>query len=319
VSSLPGADGAVAVPDAPARAAAEPPRVGAPRKALRGAGDFLRRVYEKAADDNIFFLAGAIAFNVLVAFPPLALAVLGIAGTILRTRHTDPVQPLVDYILNAIPPVSHEFEDFVRQTLTDLVARSAGFLSVGTVLLAWLSTRLVGTLRAALREVFDVQQDRGIIAGKIFDLRMVLLAGTLFAFNVGLTISLEVAASRGLSVLGLDTFLRPSTQLYGRIFAFVTIWAMFMLIYRYLPARRISWSTSLIAATFTAMCFELLKLAFAWYATNFAEFSTYGNFEFLIVLIFWIYYTAVIFILGGEVAQVATMQRIRRRQKQRLR
>ena len=94
---------------------------------------------------------------------------------------------------------------------------------------------------------------------------------------------------------------------------------MFMLIYRYLPARRITWSTSLIAATFTAFGFELLKQAFAWYATRFAEFSTYGNFEFLIVLIFWIYYTAIVFVLGGEVAQVATMQRIRRRQKERLR
>ena len=309
---------ATAAPEQPPRFPAEPPRASRFREALRATGDFLRRVYDKAGEDNIFFMAGAIAFNVIVAFVPLVLAVVGIAGTILRNRFADPVEPLVGYILRSIPPVSAEFETFVRNILAELVEGSAGFLGLGTLLLAWLATRLIGTLRSTLREVFDVQRDRGIIGGKLFDLRMVLAAGTLFAVNVGLTISLEVAARAGLETLGLREFLGPWAQIYGRAAAFLTIWAMFLLIYRYLPARRIGWGTAVVAATFTGLGFELLKQAFAWYVAEVAEFSTYGNFASIIVLIFWIYYSSVVFILGGEVAQVATMQRIRRRQKERL-
>jgi membrane protein len=43
---------------------------------------------------------------------------------------------------------------------------------------------------------------------------------------------------------------------------------MFVLIYRYLPARRVPWRIALVAATFTAVVFELLKSLFAWYVAR---------------------------------------------------
>jgi membrane protein len=280
--------------------------------------DFLGRVYTKAGEDNIFFMAGAIAFNVLVAFVPLILAVLGIAGTVLRQQSADPAGLLFDYISQAIPPVSREFEQAVRDLFRGFLDESTGLLSIGTLIFIWLATRLIGTLRTALREVFDIQQDRGIIAGKLFDIKMVVLAGTLFSVNVALTVIVEVVTRYGLNVLGLPGVEFPAA-LYGRAVAFLTLWVMFGLIYRYLPPRRIRWSTAWVAATFAAVFFELMKLGFSWYIANFADYRTvYNNLATLAVLFIWIYWSAVVFILGGEVAQVVAMQRVRKRQKERL-
>lgn len=283
--------------------------------------DFVRGVYKKADADNIAFLAGAIAFNILVAAAPLILAALGIAGTILRLQQTDPTETLLRYIFEGLPPVSEEFQAMVGRILRGLVEQSTGLLSIGTVFFVWLSTRLIGTLRTALREVFDIQQGRGIIAGKLFDMKMVIAAGTLLALNVGITVTLELVARFGLDALGISTGdLRPFQLFYGRVVAFLSIWAMFLLMYRYLPPRKIHWSTAIVAATFAAVLFELLKLAFGWYVTNVADYrSTYGNLATLVVLILWIYYSATVFILGGEVGQVFAMRRIRRQQKERLR
>ena len=92
---------------------------------------------------------------------------------------------------------------------------------------------------------------------------------------------------------------------------------MFVLIYRFLPARRIPWRIAVVSATFTSVVFELLKSAFAWYVAYIAEYrSTYGVFASIVVLIFWIYYSSVVFVLGGEVGQVYELYRIRRRQKE---
>jgi membrane protein len=172
-----------------------------------------------------------------------------------------------------------------------------------------------------LREVFDLRQERGIIEGKLFDIKMVVTAGTLLALNVGLTIVLEIVAEFGLGILDLEPGEVRAIQLFfGRVLAFLAIWAMFLLIYRFLPMRRIHWRTAVVAATFTAVLFEVMKFAFGWYATNVANYrSTYGSLTALIILFLWIYYTAVVFILGGEVAQVVAMRRIRRRQRERLR
>lgn len=284
------------------------------------ARDFLASIYEKAGEDNIFFMAGAIAFNVLVAFVPLALAVLGIAGVLLRLQPTDPTERLVAAIIDNLPPVSPEFAAAVQDMLRGLMDQSTGLLSIGTIILIFVATRLISSLRTALREVFDVQQDRGIIGGKLFDIKMVFAAGTLFAINVGLTIVLDVATRVGGRSLGIGSGEMITLHLLsGRLLALASIWVMFLLIYRYLPARRIHWRTAAVAATFTAVLFELMKFAFSWYVTNIADYgSTYGNLATLVILIFWIYYSAVAFILGGEVAQVAAMRRIRRRQRERL-
>lgn len=288
------------------------------RAARTATGDFVRRVYTKADQDKIFFMAGAIAFNVIVAIVPLALAAIGIVGLVLQQRfQTAAGQRLVDYMLQALPDVSDAFRADIAEKLNQLLQNSSGFTLLGILVFAWLATRLVGTLRTALREVFDVNQDRNIIAGKLFDMQMVVVAGTLLALNVGFTVALEILATYSVDVLGMPAY-RLRQNIAFPLLAFVSLWVMFVLVYRYLPARRIQWRTAFISATFSTVLFEVLKQIFAWYARN-AEFtSTYGNFAFFAIVVIYIYYMAIVFILGGEVGQVAALLRIRRRQKERL-
>ena len=280
------------------------------------AGDYIRRVWSKADQDRIFFMAGAIAFNVLVAIVPLALAAIGITGMVLQHRYEEEsAERLVSYLLQALPPVSDEFTRNVATRLRPLLDQAGGFTSVGVAVFVWLATRLVGTLRTALREVFDIHQDRSIIAGKLFDIQMVIVAGSLLAVNIGFTIVMQVLSRFGVEFLGLRAY---DESVIFPLVAFISLYIMFALIYRYLPARRPQWRTAIIAATFTSVLFELLKQAFAWYVRRVDYSSTYQNFAFLVILVLYVYYMAIIFILGGEVGQVAALRRVRRRQKERL-
>src|SRR5687767_3737593 len=72
--------------------------------------DFLRRVYVKADQDGIFFMSGAIAFNLVVAIVPLMLAILGITGVVLQNRVEDPSALLANYIIRALPSMGPDFE-----------------------------------------------------------------------------------------------------------------------------------------------------------------------------------------------------------------
>ncbi|HUF14155.1 MAG TPA: YihY/virulence factor BrkB family protein [Longimicrobiales bacterium] len=289
------------------------------RRAFDDARRFLALVYQKAAEDRIFFLAGAIAFNVLVAFVPLILAVLGITTAVLRQQNADVTGVLMNYVMGALPDAGEDFREKVRTLFEGFTDASTGLLGIGTVFFVWIATRLVGTLRTVLGEVFDLTRDRGIIAGKLFDLKMVVAAGSLFAVNVGVTIILNIIAGFGREMFGFDAgSLGYAGYVWAQLIAFGFIWVMFLMIYRYLPLRRIGWRTVIIAASFTAVLFELMKQGFSVYAQVADYGSVYGNLTFLLILIFWIYYAAVVFILGGVVAQVATMQRIRRQQRERL-
>lgn len=285
---------------------------------LRGAAEFVARVYQKAAEDDIFFLAGGIAFNVLVAAIPFMFLIVALLGFILSAVVENPQQAVLQYVLQILP-ASRAVIDYTSALVEGVIGSRRQFTVVGVLLFVWISTRLIGTLRTALRDIFDLQEDRGILAGKLFDAQMVVVAGTLFVANTGITIAVEAIQTYGISLLGLQ----PGEQLkaiqafYAQTLAFGFIFLMFVLIYRYLPARRIPWRIALVAATFTSVSWELLKGGFAWYVSYAAERSTpYGALTTLILLVLWIYYSAVVFILGGEVAQVYEMNRIRHRQKE---
>ena len=278
--------------------------------------NFLFRVLSKAEEDNIFFMAGAITFNLLVALFPLILLFIGISGFILTSRFPDPASVLIPFLVGNLPTVGGDVDlvSRVQGIIDSLLADRASFSLVGFLVFVWISTRLVGTLRTALREVFDFSHGRGIIRGKLFDALMVVVGGLLFVVNVGITVALKTAEDVGISVTGLEgpglTFLRQTS---AQLLAFVSIWVLFLLIYRYFPPRKIPWRTALTAATFTGVLFEATKYFFSWYLTNAANYSTiYGGLTSAAILFFWIYYGAIVFILGGEVAQVYTMSRTRR-------
>lgn len=278
--------------------------------------DFVRRLYGKAGDDNIFFLAGAISFNILVAVVPLLLFSVGVAGMVLSARFEDPAGAVLDLLIENLPAIGGDIDlaTVVREAIQGIMDSRTGLGFIGFVLLIWFSTRLVGSLRTALREVFDISQDRGVVGGKIFDAKVVVAGGLLFILNIALTTGVTAAQNYGVGVLGLEG---RAVSLVGQgvagVVAFTSIWVLFLGIYRFLPARWIPWRTALIAATFTAVFHELLKWAFGWYAMSIADYgSTYGNLVTLAVLFLWIYYEAVVFILGGEVAQVWAMRRARR-------
>jgi len=294
--------------------------VGAARDALvrvaRGVLDFSLRVYRKAGQDDVFFLAGGIAFNVLVAAVPFLLLLVAIFGMVLRFTLEDPAQTAVEYVVSILP-ASGPMVEFTRSIVDEVVAGSTRFGLLGLFLFIWFSTRLIGSLRAALQDVFDLPEGRGIIAGKIFDAQMVIVAGTLFLANTGITVAIEAIHTYGVELLGYEAQFSAFRAFYAQLLAFAFIFTMFVLIYRYLPARRIPWRIALVAAAFSATVWELLKAAFAMWVSYAAQLQTaYGALTTLIILVFWIYYSAVVFILGGVVGQVYDLVRITRKQRE---
>ena len=261
-------------------------------------------------------MAGAITFNFLVALVPIFLLFVGISGFILTSRFPDPASSLLGILTENLPAVEGmgELVGGVEVVINTLLEDRASFSVVGFLVFLWIATRLVATLRVVLREVFDFSHGRGIVKGKIFDGFMVVVGGLLFVVNLGITVGLRAVEDYGLNLTGFGgaepAFFRQAS---GQLLAFGSIWILFLLVYRYLPPRRIPMLMAVVAATFTGVLFEVSKSIFSWYVTSVADFrSAYGGLTSAAVLFFWIYYGAVVFILGGEVAQVFNIHRTRR-------
>jgi membrane protein len=279
------------------------------------AREFLRRLVEKCDDDEIFFMAGAIAFNLVLALFPLLILGIGITGFMLAGVAGDPTEYVLSLLTDTLPDVAgSDLSLLIEQLTQGLLARRTGYTVAGAVFLVWVATRLSGSLRVALRETFDVGVKRHPLKAKLFDIVAVFIGTLLLTMNLGVTVAIAATVDYSVYFFGFEgTPLSLAERMLGISVAFASIWMLLFLLYRYVPARTVGVRTAVIAATFTAVSHESLKLGFSWYATEVANYSsTLGNLATVAVLFFWIYYEALVFVLGGEVAQVFTMRKASR-------
>ena len=278
--------------------------------------EFLRRLWQKSVEDEVFFMAGAVAFNVLIALVPLLILGIGLTGFVLSARFGDPTDAILALVADNLPQAGEgvALVEAFRAPVSSHVERRTGFTVFGALFLVWISTRLVATLRIALREIFDLGRQRGVLMGKLFDIQAVLIGVSLLTLNLGVTVAFEATIDYGIGLIGVDgSAFSIIERLLGHGLALGSIWTLFLIAYRYLPARRIPWRTAWVAATFSALVHEALKWGFSWYVTEIADYgSAFGNLATVVVLFFWIYYGSIVFILGGEVAQVYTMRKASR-------
>ena len=259
-------------------------------------------------------MAGSIAFNIVLALFPMLVLGIGITGFVLA-RLGDPTERVLAVVTDTLPVVAGtDLNALVVQITEGLLSARTDYTIAGSIFLLWVATRLSASLRVALRETFDIRVKRHPLEAKLFDVVAVLVGMILLTVNLGITIVLSSAVDYSIFFFGLeDAPLTLAQRLLGMAVSFSTIWVLLLLVYRYMPSRPIERRTALVAATFAAVSHESLKYAFSWYATDVANYgSTLGNLATVGVLLFWIYYESLVFILGGEVAQVYTMRKASR-------
>lgn len=280
--------------------------------------DYAKRVWDNSAEDNVFFLAGGIAFNILLAIVPFALLLVAGLASLLRLS-ADASSAQVVFFLDRLMPMNVGVA--AHEIIADIIRTrgAVGFYSaIGFV---WFSTRLFGSLRTVLANVFDIEEERGIIAGKIFDIQATVLSTVLIVVYSALSAYLATATTDGvrlLATLGVRRDVMGQVEyIGGRVVAFVVVTFIFFTLYKFLPKRRIRLKTALVAAGFTGIAFELARIGFGALTRSFNPASYYtGTISAIVVVIVWVYYAAMIFILGGEVAQVYELRRVKRLQRE---
>ena len=173
-----------------------------------------------------------------------------------------------------------------------------------------------------LAEIFDIEQERGIIEGKIFDIKITVLATLLFVANTVLSAYLAIATTRGVGALsrfGLREDVMGTLEYYVRTGA------------RVRGARRSCSSRSTSSCPSGGFggrrrCWPRCSPASCsrWREVRLHRITRVvqsghlytGTLDVIVIIVIWVYYAAVIFILGGEVGQVYELRRVRRLQRE---
>ena len=219
--------------------------------------DYARRIWNQSGEDNVFFLAGGLAFNILLALVPFALLLISGTSFVLGRRPEDAANTIIGMIESLLPQDAPAPGQLLRQLVAD-VLRTRGTVGLySAISFAWFSTRLFGSLRSVLALIFD-GSDRGIVAGKLFDFGATIVATIAVAVYVVISAYLTLASMHGAALLvkfGLaEGAMGALTYFIGRLVAVGVTVVLFYALYRGLPRRRPPMRTALWRRQLPACC-----------------------------------------------------------------
>ena len=248
-------------------------------------------------DKNGPHLAAAVAFYALFSFIPLTLALMFILGTFFEGSES--VETRLSLAVNTLAPVSRET---VAETIQTLASTRAVTGVLGIIGLIGASTTVFSAIRKGVNTLWGINQPRRFFQGRLVDISFTAGAALLMVVPVGLTAALGVLEE---FTAALRTGNPDDDQLTLVLLNFlspVTSFAVFLLIYRYLPNARVTFRDVWPGALMAAAAFEGCKALFLWYTRTFPVYDTvYGPVGALVALLTWIYLSANILLVGALV------------------
>ena len=263
-----------------------------------------RSVLREAKADAITGEAAKVTYYFFLSLFPLILALFALTGML---GGQEAFRWIMGHLRQAMPGEAAAYvEGFVREITGD---ERPGMLSFGLVVALWAASNAFDWLTRALNVMFDVTEKRPWWKRRA--LALVAVVATLLLVTVSAVVL--VSGPDLLGALGLEAgwrFLR-----WPLVWGMITgvMWLIYYLLpNRPRPASKAAVLTGALAAT---ALWVVATLAFRGYVASFGNYgATYGVVGGIIVLLLWLYLTALAILFGGEVA--ATLEQGMRGQQE---
>jgi len=256
---------------------------------------FVTDVYKKIIDDDVLGNAAQVAFYFTFALFPLLLFLMSLFGIILSDKQ-DLQQELFTLLGQVMPESAF---DLVRTTLTEVTASAGGGkLTIGILITLWSASAGVDTIRNALNGVYNLEERRSWIKARGTSLLLTIALGVLIL----IALALVVYGSQLISmVLPID--IPVILEILEYLLLLAVLLFAFALLYNFAPNHEpMKWKWITPGAVIGVVLWILFSVGFRVYLSYFNTYAaTYGSLGAVIILLLWLYLTALVILIGGAV------------------
>lgn len=255
------------------------------------------RVKSELAADRISLVSAGVAFYALMAIFPAITALMAIAGLFITPAD---VTAQIQQITEVLPQRAAEILIEQAKSVAGSQRGGLGLAAVlGLLLALYSASQGVAHLIEGLNVAYDETEERGFIRLKFTTLALTLLliAGLLLA--IGALVVLPGMLAIFQFGPALEAF--ASWMRWGVLLLLVV--AGIALIYRFGPSRKAAeWAWITPGALVACLLWLAGSLAFSLYAEHFGSYQeTFGSLAGVIILLFWLWISAYVILLGAEI------------------
>jgi len=263
----------------------------------RGWKDIALRVKDEWGDDHVGLSAAGVAFYAFLAMIPALAATVSLLG--LTTKGRDATE-VIDDLFGALPA---DARNLLSEQLDSIAASSSGSLSMGLViglaLSIWAASGAIGQLVNTINIAYDEEETRSWFYRKAMALALTFGAVLFVAFAVFVVVGFPTLVDETGLGIGMRRLLNI---LIWPVLAVAFALALTVL-YRYAPDRsKPHWTWVSVGSILAITAWVLVTLGFRFYVSRFGSYNeTYGSLGAVVVILLWMWLTAVIILMGAEI------------------
>ena len=236
----------------------------------------------------------------------MTLIIFWLLGTFLNSVE---VEVQINTLIDTLIPYE-TYAAFVKEVIFQRVEEVVEYRNIagwiGIIGLFFAASGFASSLRTVLNKVYGTDVDINIFLGKLRDFLVIIIIVLVFLVLILTLPILDFLVSFASETPYLQIFNHP---LFQRVFtASISLFIMFFIfavLYKFMPIIKIHKRSVAIGALWASIFWVGAKVLFGIYLSNFTTFSRiYGAYSLGIVVGFWIYYSAAVFILGAEIAKL---------------
>lgn len=264
----------------------------------------LKNTFLEFNDDNAIKLSAALAYYTIFALPPLLIIIITICGVFFGE---EAVTGELYGQINGL--VGNGAASQIQEAIKNVqLSGDNVFATVfGVVMLLIGASGVFAEIQSSINFIWGLRAkpDKGVkkfIQNRLMSFSMIVSVGFLMLVSLFISTTLDLLSTR------LKVYFPESTvylfYVINIIIVLASISTLFAIIFRTLPDGKIRWKDAFIGSGVTAVLFMIGKFAIGLYLGNSTVASVYGAAGSVIIILVWVYYSAIILYFGAEFTKV---------------
>ena len=261
--------------------------------------EVILKIVKKFFEDDCPTLGAAISFFAAFSLLPLLLLIISAFGFLLAAGFPSAISFKSEF-LRLTAAFSPEMAAFLKGGIEAATSARKLMGAAGVIVLFFAGAVFFEQISFALDKIWGVSRNRSFFKRKFISWIVFLAVILVLFFFTVVKLLLATLIGQLSEIIGHYAWLDAVYSYSYLLFAFVAL----TLLYRFLPATKVSWRNSAKGGLIATVFLSLLNWVFAWYMGKIDLASLYGPVGVSMLFLLWIYLFSLALLVGGEVTAV---------------
>ncbi|MEP6466794.1 MAG: YihY/virulence factor BrkB family protein [Parafilimonas sp.] len=275
---------------------------------FKGLLHVLKESFKGFSNDNVTKLSGSLAYYTVFSMGPLLVVIISLCSIFLGR---DAAEGKIFNQLNSFvgKDTAMQLQEIIKNASIGGKGHVAAVIGIITLLIG--ATTVFGDIQDSINRIWGLKPKpkKGwlkMLRNRFLSFSVIASLGFLLLVSLGISAIIEALMGRFQSMYpGVAVIV---VYIINILLTLGITTLIFGVIFKVLPDARIKWRDILAGAITTAVLFMAGKFGISFYISKAHVGTTYGAAGSLVILLLWVYYSAIILYFGAEFTKAYTIK-----------